>query len=535
MKLLSTLFACVAFLRSTNGQLSDNNDPYQYYLTNEDVGLDDDSLEITVELDALRLRLSPTPDVLDTDQATLVLRELESMINMHYRTLNKEGVMNGKFRGMLFDDPAAIMFESGDSDANRRRSLTKNLRSLKDEGSSSSVKPTTILEIRRIQVSFIGNDSPPQGDIMAILQEHINQLDFSGKKSPGQTGMTAPKIQVSAGQLSIPVESFTLTWASQGYTLAPTIEQPKPPSQPPTFTFTSPDKKGSFNYPVLAGGLIVVVLASLLLVKRRRRNAGAGVQLQEDASLPSPNRRRRWGSHRKEFDGGDEFDGCEWLNRSPCPQSEMGAFPSFQSADRAKVNINFVDYVNQPADPKEIGEIAVNDTASEVSSLGKSEGRVEVTYPASGVMEAFPVTNLTRVKGSRGGGGQLYHETFEGFDRLDDEWVSDKGSGRDLSKLLVANSDSLRYSSDSSQDVDGFFVASGAASLGRRVTDVDDDPDYLRIPVEFVNPSRIVGRTKKSPPTVSASSNEGSGNENLQVYSYGDDSSSVGDILRSIV
>ena len=524
MKLLVLLFACVGFLRSTNGT-------YYEYTTNEDVGLYyDDSLESTIELDALRLRLSPTPVVLDTDQATMVLRELEAMINIHYRRLNKEGVMNGKFRGMLFDDPAEIMFESGDGDANRRRSLTKNLRSLKDEDSSSSGKPTTILDISRIQVSFMG-DSPSQGDIMAILQEHINQLNFGRQKNLGQSSSTAPKTQVSASQLSIPVESFTLTWASQGYTLAPTIEQQKP-SQPPTYTAT--DSKGSFNYPVLAGGLIVVVLAGLFLAKRRRRNAGAGVQLQEDDSPPSPNRRRRWGSHRKEFDGGDEFDGCEWLNRSPCPQSEMGAFPSFQSAERAKVNINFVDYVNQPADPKEIGEIAVNDAASEVSSLGKSEGRVEVTYPASGVMEAFPVTNLTRVKG-KSGGGQLYHETFEGFDRLDDEWVSDKGSGRDLSRLLVASSDSLRYSSDSSQDVDGFFVASGATSLGRRASDVDDDPDYLRTPVEFVNPSRIVGRNKKAPPTLSASSNEGSRNENLQVYSYGDDSSSVGDILRSIV
>jgi len=531
MKLLLPLFSFAAFLRSSNGQsLGDTN-----YYTNEDVGLDGDLLlESTLELDALRLRLSPTPIALDTDQATLMLRELEAMINQHCRTLNKEGVMDGKFRAMQFDDPSAILFESGDSDANRRRSLTQNLRSLKDEDSSPSGKPTTILDIRRIQVSFIG-DSPSEGeDVMAILQKYINQLDFSGQTSLDQPGMTAPKNQGSTGQLSIPVESFTLTWASQGYTLAPTMEQPKP-SQPPTFIAT--DRKGSFNYPVLAGGLIVVVLASMFLAQRRRRKSG--VQLQDDVSPPSPNRRRRWGSLRgKEFDGGDEFDGCEFLNRSPCPLSEMGAFPSFQSSERAKVKLNFVDYENQPADPKEIGEIAVNDSASEVSSLGKSEGRLEVTYPASRVMEAFPVTNLTRVNGNRGD-GQLYHETFEGFDRLDDEWVSNKGSGRDLSKLLVASSDSLRYSSDSSQDVDGFFPVSGAASLGRRVSDVEDDPDYryLRTPVELVNPSRIAGRNKKSPATatVSASSNSGSGNGNLQVYSYGDDNSSVGDILRSIV
>jgi hypothetical protein len=526
MRLLPLIFACVGFLRSTNGA-------YYEYVSNEDIDLYYDPVQSIIELDALRLRLSPSPIVLDVDQATMVLRELEAMINIHYRSLNKEGVMNGCFRGMLFDDPAEITFESGNGDPNRRRSLTKNLRSLKDEDSSSTGDgiPTTILD-SRIKVSFMGDvDAPSQGDIMAILQEYINQLNFRGPKNFGQSGMTDPKTRVEASQLPFPVESFTLTWASQGYTLAPTIEEPNP-SQPPTNTAT--DRKGSFNYPVLAGGLVVVVLAGLFLAKRRHRNAG--VQLQEDDSPPSPNRKRRWGSHRKEFDGGDEFDGCEWLNRSPCPQSEMGAFPSFQSAERAKVNINFVDYVNQPADPKEIGEIAVNDAASEVSSLGKSEGRMEVTYPASAIMETFPVTNLTRVHvQGKGGGGQLYHETFEGFDRLDDEWVSNKGSGRDLSRLLVASSDSLRYSSDSSQDVDGFFVASGATSLGRRASDADDDPDYLRTPVEFVNPSRIVGRNKKTPPTLSASSNEGSGNEYLQVYSYGDDSSSVGDILRSIV
>jgi|AntRauTorckE5430_2_1112549.scaffolds.fasta_scaffold00129_17 hypothetical protein len=520
MKFLASLITLVAFLDLSHG------------LTNLDEATNDnDCLDGTrdcqtaLKLDALRLRVAPTPTVLDADQASSILRELEAIISRYFRALNNDGVHSGLFRAMQFDNPSEILFESG-NDTNERRSLT----------TSASGKPTTILDIGGIEVSF-KDKSPAEGEVMANLQEYINQLDFSGKDQADGSGMTSPRMQdnsVSNSQirknLSIPVDSFTLTWASQGYTLAPIVMSPT--TQPPTITTIGPEpSKTKFTYPVLACGLVVVVLAGLFLAKRRRRNKGA--ELQNDDGF-SPTRRRLWSASRH-----DEFDGLEWMRDSP--ESKMGAFPTFDSSDRANIKVTVVDYENQPANPKDIGMIdTMNDSDSEVSSLGKSEGRMEVTRPAylsSRAMDAFPVTtNLTRVNGIAGD-DELYHETMEGFDRLDDEcWVSDKGSSKPLQGLLGSYSDSLRYSSDSSsQDVDGFFPTPERTTvLGRREQDTSAEEDalYVHRPIEFVPPSRIIGRIRKAP----TSSTQDSSNEDLQVLSFdGDDNSSVGDMLRSIV
>ena len=108
---------------------------------------------------------------------------------------------------------------------------------------------------------------------------------------------------------------------------------------------------------------------------------------------------------------------------------------------------------------------------------------------------AFPITNLTRTRGPNGE-QHLYHQTNKGFDRLDnltdDEWVSDKGSYSNLPRLLRGSfsNDSLRYSSDNSQDMEGFPVntpdrsrASLLALSQSEFTDANsltssDDPEY---------------------------------------------------------
>ena len=505
MKFLALLITLVAFLKPSYGQTGE--------VTNDEEGcLDCNTMTV---LGALRLRLSPTPTELTETEAALVLGDLGMVISSHFRDKNIDGVHSGLFRAMQFNEPSKIMFEPGSgSDTDGTRNLMQT---------PSSTKPTTILDITGIQVSFM-DTSPVESVVRTNLQEYINRLDFSGEYEVDSPGVSSPRMQIlsnkqSAKNLST-FDSFTLTWENEGYTLAPNVG----PTGPPTGVGLIRPNKNNVTYPVLSSGLVVIVLASLFFAQKYRRNKGDHLQNEGNSS---PNRRRLWSTSRH-----DEYDGLEWMHDG------RGAFPTFDSSDRANIKVTVVDYENQPANPKEIGMINVNDSDSEVSSLGKSEGRMEVTCPAylsPSAMEAFPVTtNLTRVNGFAGD-NELYHETMEGFDRLEGEcWVSDKGSAKHLQGLLSSNSDSLRYSSDSSQDVDGFFPTSEFnAGLGRRGNDTsaEEDAAYVCRPVELIAPSRIVGRKRNSP-----ESTEGSSNKDLQVLSFeGDDHSSVGDILRSIV
>jgi len=159
MKFLASLITLAAFLHLTHGLTNDEES------TNDDFCLDGNCHTI-LELDALRLRVAPTPTVLDADQASSILLELEGIINRYFRAQNNDGVHSGLFRAMQFDNPSEILFESG-NDTNERRSLT----------TSASGKPTTILDIGRIQVSFM-DKSPAEGEVMTNLQEYITSLSF---------------------------------------------------------------------------------------------------------------------------------------------------------------------------------------------------------------------------------------------------------------------------------------------------------------------------------------------------------------------
>lgn len=304
MKFLALLITLVAFLKPSYGQTGE--------VTNDEEGcLDCNTMTV---LGALRLRLSPTPTELTETEAALVLGDLGMVISSHFRDKNIDGVHSGLFRAMQFNEPSKIMFEPGSgSDTDGTRNLMQT---------PSSTKPTTILDITGIQVSFM-DTSPVESVVRTNLQEYINRLDFSGEYEVDSPGVSSPRMQIlsnkqSAKNLST-FDSFTLTWENEGYTLAPNVG----PTGPPTGVGLIRPNKNNVTYPVLSSGLVVIVLASLFFAQKYRRNKGDHLQNEGNSS---PNRRRLWSTSRH-----DEYDGLEWMHEG------RGAFPTFDSSDRKSV------------------------------------------------------------------------------------------------------------------------------------------------------------------------------------------------------
>lgn len=425
-------------------------------------GIFDDSLENTLHLEPLRLRLVPTPVRLDFNQSNILLNDIEDIVSHHFRIMNQEGLHLGKFRAMEFGALEGVRFEPGDS--------------------ASELPSATVIDIRGIYVSFM-DEIPDEHVIMKNLQEFINQHDFSEKKKMAtNTEITAQKgtdtgfSNEAFYHIPAAIKSIKLTWASQGYTLAPSpspvLRVTKPPVVDGNDDSSSDDPQNDLRVPLMAGGFIMITTLSLFLAKRYRSNRGS-TNDSTNSNL------RRFTIQR------NEFDGLDFLYPSIGLGSENGGFPTFSPNQSSNIKVHFVDLDNQPISPEDIGEIVLTDSVSDISSLGQSENRIVVTYPIHSLDagRGFPITNLTRV-GNSNGPWALYHETQEGFDRLhdddDDEWVSNQSSSlRNVPKLLRGKSDSLRYSSDaSSLDVDQFLA-------DQRVRGLDDhDLDLNVLPNE---------------------------------------------------
>lgn len=476
------------------------------------IGIFDDSLENTLHLEPLRLRIVPTPVRLEFNQTNILLSDIEDMVSHHFRNMNQEGLDLGKFRAMEFGALEDVRFEPGDS--------------------VLDLPSATVVDIRGIDVSFM--DVMPDKDvIMKTLQEFINRYDFGEKKTTTTTQTTAQK-GTDTGfaneifyQIHTVIKSIKLTWASQGYTLAPSPSPVLFITKPPTVDGNDDltkedDPKDSIRYPLLAGGFVMIAF-SFFLVKRYHTN-------RHSANDSITSNLRSFGRHR------NEFDGLDFLYPSIPIGSENGGFPTFSPHQSSNIKVHFVDLDNQPISPEDIGEIVLTDSVSDISSLGQSENRLVVTYPVHSldVARGFPMTNLTRV-GHKDGAWALYHETQEGFDRLyddadDDEWVSNQGSNlRNVPKLLRGNSDSLRYSSDaSSLDIDQFHANQGVNGFDNHNLDLNVLPNentMSRTKKTWLQESlRRLRRGKLDESHVLARGND-----------QGDEDSSVGGVLRSVV
>jgi len=475
------------------------------------LGIFDDSLGHTLQLEPLRLRIVPTPVLLDVYHSNILLNDIEDMVSHHFRVKNQEGFHLGKFRFMEFGTVEGTHFEPGDDALNS--------------------PPATLVSINGIDVSFM-DEIPDKNVVMKNLQEFINQHDFGentakmGGQTTAQKGSDNGFATDAVFEFQTAIKSIKLTWSSQGYTLAPSPSPVFLSTRSPTVDGTDdilrddPTKGGSIRYPLMAGCFVMVAL-SLLLVKRYKSN-----RQSSNGSITS--NLRRFPSRR------NEFDGLDFLHPPMGLGSENGGFPMFSPHQCSNnIKVHFVDLDNQPISPKDIGEIVLADSVSDISSLGQSENRIVVTYPihssGGGAKGGFPITNLTRV-GHTNGPWALYHETQEGFDRLhdDDEWVSNHDTNlHNVPQLLRSNEDSLRYSSDtSSLDIDPYLADQEVNRVDNHDPDLNVSPNKntLSATMRIWLPESI--RRLRRGQTV-----ENDGLESDQ----GDDHSSVGGLLRSVV
>ncbi|GFH49801.1 predicted protein [Chaetoceros tenuissimus] len=368
--------------------------------------LDPDAPVPIVNLGGIKLQLTPPPSSSDEGLIDEFMSGLQRKIDEY---IHKEDVFPC-YRTMAFDSVGEI---------------TRSEQKLRGVSYNSAT-----LEIERLRVGFSSTPAAEK-DLRKEIQMFINEFQFrtNRKPLPGMSNLARGRNSVNEWP-PFDINSMSLTWAEEGYTLAPT--QPPSPDVP-----IDPKDKTMLLMSVLLPIAAVLSIAGYLLNRRRRRNTGDFY----DARVAE-----------------DELHGVEFL--------EIGGFPDFSSQDRKKIKIHYVDVQTSqiPTSPEDIEEICVRSDSdvSVVSSLGQSEGRFEVTMSINDP-SAFPITNLTRTRGPNGE-QHLYHQTEEGFDRLDnladDEWVSDKGSYSNLPRLLRggASNDSLRYSSDNSQDMEGFPV-----------------------------------------------------------------------------
>lgn len=441
-----------------------------------------------VDLGGIKLQLRPPPSASDEEKINEFMSGLRLRIGNY---INKEDVFPC-FRTMEFD-----------SEYKMERSQQK----LK-----GAFYQAATLEIERLRVGFTSKPANAK-DLRKEIQDFINEYSFESKRNlPGASNLVQAKNSVNENKWPpFTIDNMSLTWAEEGYTLAPT----PPPSPDVTIC---PGGRGNCDKKDNTILLVSVLLpfaaifgfAGYLLNRRRRRNMGEFY----DARVPE-----------------DELDGLDFLGD--------GGFPDFSSQDRKKIKIHYVDVEKSKiaSSPEELEEICVRSDSdvSVVSSLGQSEGRLEVTMSINDP-SAFPITNLTRTRGPNGQ-QHLYHQTDEGFDRLDnladDEWVSDKGSYSNLPRLLrgSVSNDSLRYSSDNSQDMEGFPVntpdRSRASLLALSQSEFgdansltsSDDPEYT-----------MPQRSRK----------DSSGRTNLrrvlnfEIQDHDDEDGSVTGILRSI-
>ena len=419
-------------------------------VTNEDF-LDED-VDTEVELQPFRYTVSPTSDLLDMDQAMLVNQVIEGLMNEYLKSLPQDQV--GIFKNITLGDPENIT--AGGS----RRSLTGARRSLfplshlnlrKAETASS-----TTIYIDRISANFTNN--PPQKDIIeGWLKKAVDNGETSCTNRAANTNtLTNTAIaRNSAGAIETEIDSscynFNLEWKNEyektdeqppsepnpNPTPTPTpTPNPDPPtvtnggldSKPDVSVIVKPTKKSGMALPfAFCGGGIILIIISMFIVKKRRhqRSKALAWYLSKD------------GQGHQGIDG-PEFDGLDYIHGMNTPRnmnmgggSKVGGFPLFPVVQHSA-----------PPSPEEI-EVAipqkVRSSESSVSSLGASDHKPPAYLAV--LATAPPVlTNLTRVNGN------LYNETNEGFDQLeqDDAWVSESGMDnyRNMPRVLGSRNNS---------------------------------------------------------------------------------------------
>lgn len=512
------LFSCRWSAVSAQSYNGDNN----RNITNEDIGIFDDQLEVEISLQPFRLLVKPTDIILGDAQAKQVIRDVEDLMNQHLQSLPKQAV--GNFEYLTLNGLESISFDSG-SNNRKRRSLTNTGAKASVERRVEAREPATTLEIDGIKVGFI-NNPPSKANIRDWLQTVVNEHEFAADSSNGLTSAAIVKSNTQPSLSSVPIYSITLVWASEyieGYTNAPS---PSTPTRSPTPVEAKRSKAANAGLPIsLSAAGCVLIFLSLFLVKRRRDARPKEGLLSSGDSLDR-----------------NEYNGLDYIYDMG---SKIGGFPIFKAeasdlmsptsnpeqievavpAGKAQSDVSSLDTSEHNVAAAALANALKSFSlsrrdVSDVSSLGASDHNVVAAVPMATALKQFPLTNLTRVNGN------LYNETNEGFDRLEDAWVSDSESRtRNVPRMLGRSEESvsLRYSDTSSisLETEHFYPD--------KTWDPNDN--------DFTNDVEEIHEVFTPPPTNVQSMSKFQKTKDqydLDAVEY-DDRSTIGDLLPSVV
>ena len=187
-------------------------------VSNEDVGIYD-VMQYDITFEPFRLRVEPTPEMLDNSQAQAVMGEIKDIMSDYLSSLPPSEV--GNFQSVEFYSLDRISFDAG-GDGPQRRSLTtpsrtRNMDSASVERHAEAGGPATTIQVGGIGVSFI-NNPPLKENIRGWLETSVNDHVFSVKDE----NPTSVKMMSSPLLAGIPIESVSLIWEED---FAPTAQK----------------------------------------------------------------------------------------------------------------------------------------------------------------------------------------------------------------------------------------------------------------------------------------------------------------------
>jgi hypothetical protein len=436
---------------ATAASLSEQERRDRELVSNEDVGIYDE-VHNDITFEPFRLRVEPTPEMLDNNQAQAVMGEIKDIMSDYLSSLPSNVV--GNFQSVEFYSLDRISFDAG-GDGPQRRSLTtpartRNMDSASIKRYAEAGDPATTLQIGGIEVSFI-NNAPSKESIRGWLETSVNDHNFSGKDEIP----TSVKMMTSPLLAGISIESVSLIWEEDFAPTAAPSPSPTPEKSVDTIdviTITEPSGENTTNIGLplsLTGASICLILLSLFLV-RRRRGKSEPRALVHDTSTGD----NEFGGFGDIYDCdlGSKFGGFPIFGKNrktlpPAKPEELEvsvpgkAMSEVSSLDDSEHNTPATDALVEALKSFPLRDVGVSD----VSSLGASDHNATPAAEAARSMKPFPLTNLTRVKGN------LYNETHEGFDRLEDAWISDlDGAKTGNMPGMLGDNASFRYSDTSS-------------------------------------------------------------------------------------
>lgn len=531
--------------------------------TNEDVGLFDDNFQVPVKLERFLLRVEPTEAVLSEEEAEDVLTSVENLMFENLKSNEDASLLDDLKLGKL----SRIDFDSGRNDRGRR-SLTSGSRHFDAPAGrarrAQGRNPSTLLYVDGIDLTF--TLSPPATkDVKDWIQAAVNEFEASSTTPDDVTAeaILKPVIPTSASastSTSASIESYKLSmeWDPDCWECT---SPPSPSPSPVTLSTNQnePDQSSSGSGLTISLSISVfVLLAAFLLAKKRRsaRNRNRGGKMASDDSL-----------NRNEFNGldyiydmgGSKDGGFPIFFQGPDGKGQGGhgrasphsaETPPTANPDQLEVAVPSKAESDisslEGSDHNEVMnalalqpfQLSTSRGVSDVSSLGASDHNVGAATTMSTALKKFPLTNLTRV------GGSLYNETNEGFDRLEDAWVSNSGPRQDVPRMLGRSEESIsmRYSDTSSISLETEHFYPDRAWDPNDTNDlfVSNDMDLANVEDQQMQVQLIQAQDHdlNSPPVSPSRRSQKQRlkeQQNLDAIEYDDDGSSIGDLLPSVV